>query len=47
MPEIKHSVTCDSCGEETYEFERYCHRCGFDRWDGETGSTEKADEVDA
>lgn len=30
--EPRHAVTCESCGEDTYQFERYCHRCGHDRW---------------
>lgn len=29
---ITHGVECPSCGRETYEWERYCHRCGADRW---------------
>lgn len=31
--EITHSVTCDNCGEETFTFERNCHRCSVDRWE--------------
>jgi len=31
--DITHGVTCDACGEETFAFERYCHKCGADRWD--------------
>lgn len=26
-------VVCDDCGEETYAFEKYCHRCGANRWE--------------
>lgn len=30
--EIQHAVECGNCGRDTYEWERYCHRCGHDRW---------------
>jgi ssDNA-binding Zn-finger/Zn-ribbon topoisomerase 1 len=30
--EVENGVTCEECGEETFAFERYCHRCGADRW---------------
>lgn len=30
--EPTHAVTCDNCGEETFAFRRYCHKCGADRW---------------
>jgi len=30
--EITHSVLCDNCGEETFAFEKYCHKCGANRW---------------
>jgi len=31
--EITHAVTCDACGKATFAFEKYCHKCGADRWD--------------
>lgn len=31
--EITHSVTCATCGGETFAFERDCHLCGVNRWE--------------
>lgn len=31
--EIQNPVTCEACGEETFAFERDCHRCGTNRWE--------------
>jgi len=35
MSDITRGVTCGSCERETFAFERYCHRCGHDRWEGD------------
>jgi ribosomal protein L37E len=31
--DITHAATCDECGEETFAFEKYCHKCGANRWE--------------
>lgn len=36
MSEIQHGKQCPDCEQETYQWERYCHRCEFDLWEGET-----------
>lgn len=27
------AVECDDCGRNTYMYERYCHHCGYERWE--------------
>lgn len=36
---IQHAVTCPECGEETYEFEKYCQVCGCDRWEAKKNAS--------
>jgi ribosomal protein L37E len=39
--EITRSVTCDSCGEETFAFERECVKCGVNRWESQSENRER------